>query len=124
MKFVTKSFIPVLFLILFLSSCYYDNLEELHPAIPSSCDTTGTITYNTVVKSILNSFCVNCHVTGGGGTVLDNYTDVCANSTMVIKSIKHDPSLTSTQWMPRNGGMLDSCDIKKIEIWVAQGKLQ
>jgi len=109
------------------SSCYYDNLEELHPDFFSgNCDTSGTISYANDIVPILNSNCgtnTSCHSSPGSAAepALDNYVSVYNNSATVIKSITHDPSFTPAQWMPSGAGMLDSCSIKRIEAWVNRG---
>ncbi|MCX6290943.1 MAG: hypothetical protein NT126_04190 [Bacteroidetes bacterium] len=129
MKVLVKNYLPILFVLLFFSSCYYDNLEELHPVVSAAnCDTTVTISYVTDVKPILDASCgtnTSCHSTASStsGIPLDNYADVSSTASMIVKSITHDPSYTPTQWMPSGGGTLDSCSIKKVIAWVHQGKL-
>lgn len=111
---------------LFFSSCYYDNLEELHPVLTNlNCDTVGTVSYATDIVPILSSNCgINntCH-NNTSFYRLDTYSGVHdrASSGLLVKAIKHDPSLAAVDFMPSGGGVLDSCSIKKIEAWVNRG---
>ncbi len=125
---LSKQILTVLVVSFFLSSCYYDNIEELHPNINTAvCDTTGTISYSNDIVQILNNNCgttTACHnSTAGSGIILDNYTDVRGNANSIVKSILHDPAFTAPQWMPSGGGTLNSCSIMKIQAWVNRGRL-
>jgi hypothetical protein len=57
-----------------LSSCYYDNEEELYPAV-ITCDTIS-VSYSSSVAPILTSSCNGCHSSASpsGGVVLDSYS--------------------------------------------------
>ena len=56
-----------------LSSCYYDNFEELNPKDTTNtptCDTVGLITYTKHILPIMNNYCSSCHnATSAGGGV-------------------------------------------------------
>ncbi len=127
----TKKIVAWLSFILFFTSCYYDNTDELNPTLPEpgSCDTiNNVISYSTDIAPLLINSCgadnENCHRNSNTASLinLDNYTDV---STVVqdgslLGSITHDPNFIS---MPEGGGMLDECSINKIKSWINHGAL-
>jgi len=132
---VIKTIIPTLFVISFLSSCYYDNLDELHPSITTEvCDTTGTISYSADVKPILDANCGtnnSCH-NSSSSFPLDSYAGVqlqatsghgCGGTGVLVPAIKHDPCLSPIDFMPSGGGSLNQCNIEKIQAWVNRGTL-
>ncbi len=67
MNFFTKSTLILASFALVFTGCYYDTVEDLHPApiiIPgvndstaSGCDTTKAITYTADIKPILDASC-------------------------------------------------------------------
>ena len=108
-----------------LSGCYYDNEEDLYPN-ETPCDTTN-VTFSGTVLPILNDYCNACHGSGSqsGGIVLDNYESVSKQAKIpagqpgsLYGAITHDPGNSP---MPKSGGQLSDCNIKKIEIWIADG---
>jgi len=111
-----------------LSSCYYDVDEELNPPLVSNVCDTAASKFAADIQPILNSNCNSsgCHNTasGGGGYILDNYNEVKSaldnDSARVVSSITHDNS-TNAQYMPKGGGKLSDCEIKKITAWIAIG---
>jgi hypothetical protein len=124
-----KKLFPLLFIALFFNSCYYDNLEEIHPFLPTAnCDTTGTISYSTDLVPILVSYCSlnspTCH-NAATSYPMDTYDGVAvfAQSGVLVQSIKHDPAIVGgpINYMPSGGGKLDRCSIMKIEAWVNRG---
>lgn len=91
-----------------------------------TCDTTGTISYNTHIASIIQNNCVGCHGASNPreGISLTNYAEVKAiaqtkrNGVSVLEgSVAHLSGFTP---MPQ-GGKLDECSIRKIQLWIAQG---
>ena len=114
-----KSFI-IVGIVIFMQSCYYDNVEDLYPQLPE-CDTTN-VTYSNNVWPIINSNCTGCH--GGnapaGNIRLENYNDIssAANNGSLLGTIRHENGWSP---MPKGGGKLNNCDIAKIETWVNQG---
>lgn len=103
-----------------LNACYYDSEEALYPQ-GSTCDTTN-ITYSTTVFPIISSRCTSCHtgIGAGGNVKLDSYDNIVTsvNNGGLLGTIRHESGWSA---MPKNGGSLDNCSIKKIEIWVAEG---
>lgn len=103
-----------------LNSCYYDNEEDLYPN-PVTCDTTN-ITYSGTVAPILQNNCYSCHnsVNQQGGIVVDNYNDLqtVVNNGRFRGAINH---LNGYSPMPQGGGMLNDCDLTKINMWLDNG---
>lgn len=63
----------------FTSSCYYDNVEELHPKLATTDslgDTTGTITYTNRIKPLMTNYCTSCHYSSGTSFDLTTYDEV------------------------------------------------
>lgn len=91
-----------------------------------ACDTTGTLTYNTHIASIIQSNCISCHgsTDPNGDISLTNYSEVKAmtqklrNGVSILEgSVAH---LSGFKPMPQ-GGTLDKCSVRKIQLWIAQG---
>jgi len=103
-----------------LTSCYYDNEEELYPN-PTSCDTTN-ITYSGAVVPILQNNCYTCHnsVNQQGGIILDNYSDLqtVINNGRFRGSINH---LSGYSPMPQGGEKLNDCNLTLINKWLDDG---
>jgi len=114
---------------IFISGCYYDDLEELHPAasIANDCVTADTILFSAHVWPILQTYCgtgdINCHgANATGGTAITNYSDVnlLVQDQSLIGTITHDPNFHP---MPKGGGKLKDCLIQEIQTWINQGAL-
>lgn len=108
------------FLMMVLSGCYYDVEEELYPNA-AACDTSG-VTYSGTVSVILQQNCLGCHsaASAQGNVVLAAYNDVknYAQSGALAGVINHSSGFSP---MPKGGNKLKSCDIRKIELWIANG---
>jgi len=109
--------LSVLLLTLFLSSCYYDNEDELYPGnIP--CD-TAQVTYSIQVEPIISASCASasCHVLGGTGSGnFQNYSGVKSkvdNGSFMNRVIVQ-------QNMPPNGD-LSACEIEQLKVWLSNG---
>ena len=109
--------------VVLLSSCYYDNEEELYPGSASSCDTTNT-TYTITVETILKSNCYVCHSTtvADGGIILDSYTKLkeVADNGKLLGAVTHASGYSP---MPKNQAQLSACNIQKITNWINKGAL-
>jgi mono/diheme cytochrome c family protein len=102
------------------AGCYYDNKEDLYPAVVS-CD-TGTVTYSGKVLSIVQSNCYACHGSGNtlGNVNLDGYTNLraYADNGKLVGVIAHENGFTP---MPQGGNKLDECDISVVKKWISDG---
>ena len=119
--------ITLVFLIAFVTGCYYDSEEKLYPQLSTGCDLTN-VTFAATVKPILQASCLSCHsnsaVNGGdgGGVKLENFADVLisVNNGKLMGTIKHTPGY---QQMPQGGGKLTDCEINQLQKWIDNGKL-
>src|SRR5688500_16126905 len=98
--------------VLLLAGCYYDNREDLYPAIASaSCDTTA-VTYSGKVLSIIQTNCYVCHGSGStlGNVNLDGYANLktYADNGKLVGVIEHQNGFSP---MPQGGNKLADCDI-------------
>jgi hypothetical protein len=111
-------------LLIFLTTCYYDNEENLYPQLAGSCDTTN-VTYTLTVKPVLQAYCLSCHSTNasagsGGGIKMEAYSDLKAlvTSGKFYGSITH---ATGYSAMPKGGSILDNCTVQKLKKWIDDG---
>jgi hypothetical protein len=109
---------------LLLQGCYYDNETVLYNvgAGGSACDTTN-VTYSGTIAPIMATSCNMCHVASSGNRVITsdypNLILAIANANFV-----RDVNWTSgADQMPKNGQMLPSCVLAKINKWVKNGAL-
>lgn len=116
----------VLISISIISSCYYDNFEELNPGAGLTCDTTKSVTFATDILPIMTSNCgtnnAACHKAGASGFYqLDNIAgiDAAIADGKFIQSIKHQSGASA---MPKNSPKLDDCSIALIDKWLSTGK--
>lgn len=106
-----------------MSSCYYDNEEELYAEYYASqtCDTVS-VSYDATIRPIIESTCntSGCHVAGGTGNgIFTNYAGLKAkvdNGSLIDRVVdqRNMPPTTS----------LNDCQIKLISAWVSQGALE
>lgn len=119
---------------MFLSSCYYDNLSELHPEIglTEDCDST-TVTYIKDIKPLFVQYCGSdnnsCHsqINTAQNPSLETLDDVSFlvlnGGTQLLSSITHDDPANVSP-MPKDGGKLSDCKINKVKAWINQGLIE
>jgi hypothetical protein len=124
-RMIRNGFFSILFIIC-LTTCYYDNEENLYPQLGQNCDLTN-VTYTLTVKPILQSYCLSCHSNAaasasGGGIRLENYTDLKTYVTngKLYGSVSHAAGYSA---MPKGGGTLDNCSLIKLKKWIDDGSL-
>ncbi len=108
-----------------LSSCYYDNKEELYQNLNTNCE-TANVSFGTTIEPIITANCAipGCHIgpANAGGLDLSTYqgvkssADATGNGSLVGRITASSGSL-----MPQGGPRLPECDIQKIQQWVADG---
>jgi len=119
MKRLLQVFVILTLILVTISSCYYDNVEALYPYLSSSCDTTN-VTFNAKIAPLLANNCLSCHsnttaASAGNNIKLQDYTDVKQHKTAIAGSINHTGTFSP---MPKNGGKLNDCSIKLVDIWI------
>lgn len=114
----------VLFSLIVMNGCYYDNKEDLYANLDNSCETTS-VTYSGTIVAIMNQNCAtsNCHdaTTKSANLDFSTYSDVetaAANGTLAGRINGIGGSL-----MPLGGNALAACQISQIEAWVTDGAL-
>ncbi|GIR13156.1 MAG: hypothetical protein CM15mP23_17310 [Cryomorphaceae bacterium] len=117
-----KNLIFIIFGILFLNSCIYDNEESLYGI--SDCD-INYVSYEMDISPIISSHCTMCH----GGSfpaaelALETYDQIYQSATDYdgiidrISRSEGDPSMMPGSYR------IPQCQIDKIVAWVEQGAL-
>ncbi len=114
--------------LMYLSSCYKDNLSKLMPSsgITIPCDTSGAISYSAQIVPILQANCginSSCHSSGNiSGYNLSTYAGInaVAQNGYLVSAISWTGSVAP---MPQNAPQINSCNIALIEKWVNAGHL-
>lgn len=105
-----------------LTSCYYDNEEELYPQ-PIECDTIN-VTYSQTIAPIMSASCNFCHgeSSPSGNVITDNYDDLktIADDGRLWGCVNHESGYSP---MPKDRPKLNDCDLKKIKVWLDNGAL-
>ena len=94
----------------------------LNDVCSSLCDTTGVITYQNQIASLISKNCISCHSGSGAskGILLDTYTAVKAqlDNGKLLAAVKG----TSIQMPPSYS--ITSCELREIELWKTNGAIQ
>lgn len=105
--------------VLTAGGCYYDVEEDLYPE--GTCVTENQSYANDIVP-ILQTNCYVCHAQniGLGNVILEGYANlkVYADNSKLVGVINHDSRFPA---MPQGAAKLSTCNISKIEQWVADG---
>jgi hypothetical protein len=121
-KTILKLFIVCLTLAITVSSCYYDNKEDLYVNINTTCD-TSSVTFGNQISGIMSQSCAisGCHdaSTTAAGLNLSEYQDVkiSADKGTLVDRING----IGGNLMPLGGQELPDCEILQIETWVLNG---
>lgn len=101
-----------------ISSCYYDNEEELYPTV-SVCD-TASLTYDANIASIINTKCAlpACHA-GTQNPSLTGYNSVNQNIGRIKVRAVDQMTMPPSSVTP-----LSDCEIKQLETWINNGAPQ
>jgi uncharacterized membrane protein len=88
----------------------------------SSCDTTGIITYQNQIATLLSKNCTSCHSGSSAqkGIILDNYASVKSylNNGKLMAAVMG----TSIQMPPSY--KLSTCEMRQLQLWQAGGAIQ
>ncbi|MFM1876521.1 MAG: hypothetical protein RL266_2258 [Bacteroidota bacterium] len=105
--------------VLMLSSCYYDNEEELYEYYnqQNQCDTSAVSFANDIMPMIQGNCVTGCHVAGGTGLgIFENYAEV--------KAKVDNGSMNNRVVVQRNmppSGALTECQILQMRAWILNG---
>jgi len=119
--------LPFLLLIMVMaavSSCYYDNEEDLFPENGGGCD-TSQVTYSLSIVPIIRDNCLTCHGNTaapifGSNIKLEDYSGIKAkvDEHRLLGAISHQSGYVA---MPLNDSKLDDCKINTIRSWINAG---
>ena len=114
-----KYFWGIVLIVVSLSSCYYNNEEDLTGVI--ACDISA-VKYSTDVAKIMDDYCNACHSTDQkqGKVILDSYSQVATyvKNGKLMGSIQHKFGYSA---MPKNAGRMNNCSIATIKAWIDKG---
>ncbi len=113
------------FMILFVSSCYYDKEDLLYGNANAPCtDTVSNISYAQHIVPMLRQYCYNCHSGGfpSGGIAMGTYaTDkAIAQNGKLYGSISHTAGFIP---MPQGMSKFTNCQIQAVKKWIDAGML-
>ena len=116
-----KIFFPIVFILLLVAACSWDNEEDLLSQ-DFLCDTLD-VSFAGDTRPMLSNNCYGCHSNANApdfasGVALEDYPDVQASSRLVLGAIRHEDGYPP---MPRNAQQLDSCLVAKYEAWYGNG---
>lgn len=105
----------IIFSTLFISSCYYDNEEELYPG-EEICN-TDSLNYNSNIAQIINTNCAksNCHG-GPQSPSLTGFQNVLGNIDRIKVRAIEDRTMPPLSEQP-----LSECEINQLEAWINSG---
>ena len=112
----TMKKILLLFIVsLSVSSCYYDNKEDLYPEDPNACKTAG-LTYDADTKAIFAQSCATtgCHIAGAQAPYFETYLDISQNIAKIEKRALVEKTMPPS-------GPLSSCSQSQLTQWIADG---
>ncbi len=122
-----KKLLPLLLIGLFLSSCFYNNLTEIHPGegLSLECDSNAAnITFQKTIQPILLANCGtnnSCHNSSSSNPHFDTYEGVklVAADGRLVKAINWQSGASP---MPKSSNtQLPRCARAQIELWVQNG---
>ncbi len=129
-----KKIILFSFLLIAVTACYYDKLEEITPNKTGTggtggntitCDTATAVTYTAKIQPILSKYCTGCHsgTSGSGGVSLNTYetAKAVAESGKLYSSVSWDGTTSN---MPKGGNKISDCDIALIKKWASNSYAQ
>ncbi len=101
------------------TGCYYDVEEDIYPSL--ECTTTD-VTYSGTIAPLLTNNCLACHsaTANFGNVTLEGYDQLkfYVDNGQFLGAVRHESGFSP---MPKNQPQLVSCDIEKIEAWIADG---
>ena len=109
-------FALLIFLVMISVSCDKDK-APLEP----QCSSVEIVSYNSVIKPLIQEKCLSCHDLGGGsgGYVFNGHDNVSMSASDMLDAMRAN----GLQLMPENGPALNDSIIELFECWIYQGKL-
>lgn len=117
-----KSLLLLAGLLIFVSSCYYDNEADLYALYNNGDCQTANISYSSTIQPLLNSQCISCHGSGlaEAGIRLDSYNAVIiqANNGKLYGTMAHSQGFSA---MPPSGARIPACTLQQLQTWITAG---
>lgn len=119
-KQMKQLIVVVLFTTFILSSCYYDNKQDLYQFHNSQCDTVA-VSYSLDVEPIINAQCLSCHqgAAASAGRLLEDYATVKISAD--DGSLFHSVNGTGGYSIMPQTGKMPQCNVDKIDAWIKAG---
>ena len=110
--------------VLAISSCYYDNKEDLYQYSQTETCVIATVNYSNDIVQIMAADCYSCHSNTDqqGNINLEGYDNVkrYVDDGSLLGSIEHTGGFSI---MPPSGAKIPKCDIEKVRVWINNGAL-
>lgn len=117
-KFAHITISTIVLFVFCLSSCTYNNEEELYPEVP----VIDSLSYTEDVLPIIEVNCYACHQNGStsGGVNLEGYENLTIHveSGSLLGTIRHDEGWSA---MPKGASKLSDSQIEKVSKWIDEG---
>ena len=105
-----------------ISSCYYDNEEDLYQYVQQEDCTATHATYAADVLPLLVAHCQRCHRNDrqDGNVNLEGYNNVktFVDNGTLYGTTNHEAGFPV---MPTSGVKIPFCDIEKMRLWIENG---
>lgn len=107
-----------------LSSCYYDNYEDLYHYLPTETCDTPLSSYGNDIQPWISDQCISCHnsTLSEGSLDLSTYENVKDHAASILDRISRAES--DAWFMPQGGSSLSSCKINGFATWIDLGTPQ
>lgn len=112
-----KKIIYLALVMMVFFACKQESREELDPCY------TGNVTYTNFIAPLVQNYnCIGCHNSRSApnGINWEGYTNAksAAMTGRVYGAVSHTPGYSP---MPKSGGKLTDCEIKKMKAWIDAG---
>jgi hypothetical protein len=113
-----RIFLAIGFCYLFIAACSKNQADEPSPAEPNK--PTTKVTYSNFVGGLFQTKCASCHAPGrpqASFWTFNGYSSVISNADQIRNLV------IVTKVMPQ-GGSLSAAELKSLQDWYDQGKLE
>ena len=113
----------LLIIVIFISSCYYDNQQDLYPG-QATCDTVN-VSFAKEIKPLIDAQCTGCHNTQSptAGISLSTHAEILAyaKSGQLYGVLSWVAPFTGSKQMPPGGPKWSNCNLSKLKSWIDKG---
>lgn len=113
------------FLAFVMTSCYFDNTEDLYQYIQEvDCSSVTTASYQVDILPLLTTHCYRCHRNDrqDGNVNLEGYQQLkpYLDNGALFGTTNHEAGWAV---MPTSGVKIPACEIEKLRLWIEKGAL-